>query len=328
MHLQNTHNTMESNAAMDATSPASRDVRQFHDLITCRLCRGYMIDPTTVDYCYHTYCRSCILKHLLRAVYCPECKASGGKEINELNLKSDDTLRSLIYKLVPGLYQRECKELADFKEQHDLVDEQTTDEPEFFTTTELISLSLEYHPAMLHQCGPGEVPPTIYLQCAAGLPVELLKRFLCSKYNIETDNGLVEVEVTYKDEVLPTNFTLMDVAYCYNWSRESPMAFCYRILLYDNEQTKNDENNLSRINQDIEPEHSVRRSKSAKSVTFAEDLESEIDSGSPRSKVRCKTPPKVSPSSKNKRLTSSKREAEPESPVSNFKSLRSNDMRY
>jgi len=39
---------------------------------------------------------------------------------------------------VPGLYQRECKELADFKEQHDLVDEQTTDEPEFFTTTELI----------------------------------------------------------------------------------------------------------------------------------------------------------------------------------------------
>nr|AEZ05901.1 suppressor 2 of zeste s95 [Drosophila melanogaster] len=54
MHLQNTHNTMESNAAMDATSPASRDVRQFHDLITCRLCRGYMIDPTTVDYCYHT----------------------------------------------------------------------------------------------------------------------------------------------------------------------------------------------------------------------------------------------------------------------------------
>lgn len=84
-----------------------------------------------------------------------------------------------------------------------------------------ISLSLEYHPAMLHQCGPGEVPPTIYLQCAAGLPVELLKRFLCSKYNIETDNGLVEVEVTYKDEVLPTNFTLMDVAYCYNWSRVS-----------------------------------------------------------------------------------------------------------
>jgi len=74
---------------------------------------------------------------------------------------------------------------------------------------------------MLHQCGPGEVPPTIYLQCAAGLRVELLKRFLCSKYNIEPENKLVEVEVTYEDEVLPSNFTLMDVGYCYNWSRVS-----------------------------------------------------------------------------------------------------------
>ncbi|KAH8365341.1 hypothetical protein KR084_011216 [Drosophila pseudotakahashii] len=315
---------------MESTSPASRDVRQFHYLITCRLCRGYMIDPTTVDICYHTYCRSCILKHLLRTVYCPDCKASGGKEISELNLKSDDTLRSLIYKLVPGLYQRECKELADFEKQHeDLVDEQTTHEQEFFTTTELVSLSLEYHPTMLHQCGPGEVPPTIYLQCAAGLRVELLKRFLCSKYNIEAENKMVEVEVTYEDEVLPSNFTLMDVGYCYNWSRQSPMAFCYRILLYENEGAKNDENNLSRINQDIEPEHSVaRRSKSAKSVTFAEDLESEMDSGSPPSKARSKTSPKVSPSSKGKRVAMSKREPEPESPVSTFKSLRSNDMRY
>jgi len=106
------------------------------------------------------------------------------------------------------------------------------------------------------------------------------------------------------------------------------MAFCYRILLYENERAKNDENNLSRINQDIEPEHSVRRSKSAKSVTFAEDLESEMDSVSPRSKARSKTSPKVSPTSKNKRVAMSKREPEPESPVSTFKSLRSNDMRY
>jgi len=41
----------------------------------------------------------------------------------------------------------------------------------------------------------------------------LLKRFLCSKYNIEPENKLVEVEVTYEDEVLPSNFTLMDVGY-------------------------------------------------------------------------------------------------------------------
>ncbi|XP_032306572.1 protein suppressor 2 of zeste [Drosophila ananassae] len=311
-----------------------RDVRQFHDLITCGLCRGYMVDPTTVDDCYHTYCRSCILKHLLRMPYCPDCKMSrGAKEISEItesNLRSDDVLRTLIYKMVPGLYQRECQALADFEEQHkDLVDEKSPLHQEFFTATELVSLSLEYHPAMLQQCGAGEVPPTIYLQCAAGLRVELLKRFLCSKYNIEADNKLVEVEVTYEDEVLPSHFTLMDVGYCYKWSRQSPMAFCYRILLYESERAKNDENNLSRINQDIEPGQTVsRRPKAAKSVSFAEDLESDMDTiSSPRSKPRSnKSSPKVSPQSKAaKRLA--KKEAEPE-PVSTFKSLRSNDMRY
>ncbi|KAH8252741.1 hypothetical protein KR032_001588 [Drosophila birchii] len=347
MHLQTTHKMMDKKeqqkTIMDKASLASRDIRQFHDLITCGICRGYMIDPTTVDTCYHTYCRSCILKHLLRMVYCPDCKASGGKEISETNLRSDDTLRSLIFKLVPGLYQRECKELEEFEKQHeDLVDEnQAPREQEFFTATELVSLSLEYHPAMLAQCGPGEVPPIIYLQCPAGLRVELLKRFLCSKYNIEADNKLVEVEVTYEDEVLPSHFTLMDVGYCYNWSRQSPMAFCYRILLHESERTKNDENNLSRINQDIEPEQSEHtvarsRSKSAKSVTFAEDLESEMES--PRSKTgpRSKSSPKVSPPTKNKRLAGTstttsmaKRELELEAAsVSSFKSLRSNDMRY
>ncbi|KAH8331626.1 hypothetical protein KR074_008356, partial [Drosophila pseudoananassae] len=314
------------------TEPASRmrDVRQFHDLITCGICRGYMVDPTTVDDCYHTYCRSCILKHLLRKPYCPECKQSRGKEISEItefNLRSDNVLRTLIYKMVPGLYQRECQALADFEEQHkDLVDEKSPLHQEFFTATELVSLSLEYHPAMLQQCGAGEVPPIIYLQCAAALRVEQLKRFLCSKYNIEADNKLVEVEVTYEDEVLPSHFTLMDVGYCYKYSRQSPMAFCYRILLYESERAKNDENNLSRINQDIEPGQTVRRPKAAKSVSFAEDLEYEMDSVSPRSKARSnKSSPKVSPQSKGKRLA--KKEADPE-PVSTFKSLRSNDMRY
>ncbi|KAH8277555.1 hypothetical protein KR018_000610, partial [Drosophila ironensis] len=323
MPLQTTHktqNTMEPGSAM-------RDVRQFHDLITCGICHGYMVDPTTVDDCYHTYCRSCILKQLLRMPYCPECKLSRGKEISEIteiNLRSDDILRALIYKLVPGLYHRECREVALFEEQHkDLVDEKP--KQEFFTATELVSLSLEYNPAMLHQCGPDEVPPIIYLQCAAGLSVELLKRFLRSKNSIEADNKLVEVEVTYEDEVLPDRFTLMDVGYCYSWSRQSPMAFCYRILLYESERAKNEENNLSRINQDIEPEQTVRRPKAAKSVTFAEDLESEMDTVSPRGKARTKTSPKTSPPAKGKRQA--KKEADPE-PVSTFKSLRSNDMRF
>ncbi|XP_032292011.1 protein suppressor 2 of zeste [Drosophila virilis] len=314
-----------------------RELNQFNELLTCRICQGYMIEPTTVDACYHTYCRSCILKHLLRDVYCPQCKSSGGKHISEDNLRSDETLRALIYKLVPGLYQRECKRLAEFREQHqeldadeELLRPQLEQQQEFFTPGEPISLSLEYHPAMLKNCGSSEKPPICYLQCPADLRVVHLKRFLCSKYDIDAENKHVEVEVTYEDEVLPPSFTLMDVGYCYQWKRHAPMAFRYRILLHERETTKNDENNLSKVKQDIELSSAAATAtaKSGKSVTFAMDVDVAVDTQRlplhATSKARNKSAQKLA---KSKRLA--KREPDDAATApSNFKSLRSNDMRY
>ncbi|XP_068146868.1 protein suppressor 2 of zeste [Drosophila tropicalis] len=329
----------------------SCDVRQFHSLITCNICQGYMIDPTTVDYCYHTYCRSCILKHLLRDAYCPECKSTGGKQISEDNLRPDNTKRSLIYKLVPGLYQRECNQLAEFEEQQkelsneeeDDAEEDEKPQQEFFTVAEPISLSLEYHPAMLQQCGAGKGPAIIYLQCPAGLKVQHLKRFLSSKYDIDLENKQIDLEITYEDEVLPINFTLMDVGYCYKWNRLAPMAFHYRILLYDEMERINcQEKNLSKVKQDIELGQGheqasscvvggVGRWKTGKSVTFADDLELDIESQASQrsSKARGKVS-NVSKTTTMRRVaaTPAKREPEEPSPVSSFKSLRSNDMRY
>ncbi|ALC40794.1 Su-z-2 [Drosophila busckii] len=243
-----------------------QQLSEFNDLLTCRICQGYMIDPTTFDCCSHTFCRSCILKHLLRDVHCPQCKASGGsKHISEDNL----------------------------------------------------SLSLEYHPAMLKNCSAADKPQVYYLQCPAGLRVGHLRRFLCSKYDIDAESRQVEVEVTYEDEVLPQNFTLMDVGYCYKWERHAPMAFRYRILLFDGEEEqriKNDENNLSKINKD----NAIVPHKVSKSVTFADDVV----------ELPSKTRGKLSKSSKRATGGGGKREDNNGYTLSNFKSLRSNDMRY
>lgn len=66
-----------------------------------------------------------------------------------------------------------------------------------------------------------QTPPIRYLQCPAGVTVHHLKRFLCSKFNINPNNELVELEIIYEEEVLPEDFNLMDVGYCYNWKRVS-----------------------------------------------------------------------------------------------------------
>ena len=48
-------------------------LRDLNEMITCKICSGYLIDATTVTECLHTFCKSCIVKHLEDSNVCPEC---------------------------------------------------------------------------------------------------------------------------------------------------------------------------------------------------------------------------------------------------------------
>ena len=51
-------------------------LNEIHPYITCFLCRGYLIEATTIVECLHTFCHSCLMKHLSReaSLSCPQCK--------------------------------------------------------------------------------------------------------------------------------------------------------------------------------------------------------------------------------------------------------------
>lgn len=182
--------------------------------------------------------------------YCPQCMLNVGngggiKAISMTNLKSDNILRSVIYKLVPGLYQKERERLQQFakhnkNEANCTASSSTNDETslselqaiedenlDFFSPTEPISLSLEFHPVLAEQCPEGLVPAIRYLQCPASVKVQHLKRFLCSKFSIDPDNRRVGIDIIYENEILPSDFTLMDVGYCYQWQRVSVLLLCF-----------------------------------------------------------------------------------------------------
>lgn len=89
----------------------------------------------------------------------------------------------------------------------------------------LNSLSLEYHPALLKNCANSLIPPIRYLQCPAGLKIHHLKRFLCSKFDIDIESNKATVEIMYEDEILRNEFSLMDVGYCYKWKKVSEYIF-------------------------------------------------------------------------------------------------------
>ncbi|KAM4607777.1 polycomb group RING finger protein 5-B-like [Polymixia lowei] len=89
-------------------------VRDFNHFITCYLCRGYLIKPTTVTECLHTFCKSCIVQHFEESNDCPKC----GIQVHETNplemLRLDNTLEEIIFKLVPGLREKEEQQEVEF----------------------------------------------------------------------------------------------------------------------------------------------------------------------------------------------------------------------
>ncbi|XP_077257469.1 uncharacterized protein LOC143894737 isoform X1 [Temnothorax americanus] len=226
--------------------------------LMCLLCRGYLIDATTVVECLHSFCRSCILKYLSTAAHCPSCKHAINKA--KPNIKADKTLQEIVYKLVPGLYHKEMLKRREFYKKHPEHANSATPEQRgedvsgrlIFNPEDQVSLSLEYLP-------PGADPLTIlstsdmdtnnsnnansnndnngncngnidsrrYLKCPALVSVGHLKKFIAMKYSVDVTR--YTIEICHRRATLPENWTLMDVAYIYAWKRIAPMRFFYRV---------------------------------------------------------------------------------------------------
>ncbi|XP_046421665.1 polycomb group protein Psc-like [Neodiprion fabricii] len=86
-------------------------VKDLHDHIVCPLCRGYLIDATTLVECLHSFCRGCIVRRLgSGARACPVCGA-----LTLPPLLPDLALQHLVYLAVPGLYRSELERRRHFR---------------------------------------------------------------------------------------------------------------------------------------------------------------------------------------------------------------------
>lgn len=90
-------------------------LRELNAFITCGICSGYLIDATTITECLHTFCRSCIVKHLQEENICPTCKIVIHHSYPMNYISSDRTMQEIVYKLVPGLQDRELQRQKEFE---------------------------------------------------------------------------------------------------------------------------------------------------------------------------------------------------------------------
>ena len=104
-----------------------------------------------------------------------------------------------------------------------------------FSSDETICLSLEYYSGNIEELKQEEKEEVRedagkstkrFLRCPAAVTVGLLKRLIRGKYGLDSDHS---VDVLYGDSVLCDEYSLVDLAYIYNWRRKGPMKLGYRI---------------------------------------------------------------------------------------------------
>uniref|UniRef100_A0A146LLX1 Polycomb complex protein BMI-1 n=1 Tax=Lygus hesperus TaxID=30085 RepID=A0A146LLX1_LYGHE len=221
-------------------------VREVNPHLICVLCRGYFIEATTITECLHSFCRSCLVKYLETSKFCPICDVQLHKNNPLLSVRCDPTLQQLVYKLIPGLYANEMARRRKYYSElgGPSSDPEASEYPvgdAYFAPEDSISLSLEFTNATPgnkedESCGSDIEDSPVdkqgvlhrrYLQCPAAVTMSHLQKFLRMKYGFSHE---VKVDIIYDGEVLTDEFSLMDVAYTFNWKRTAPMRFKFCLL--------------------------------------------------------------------------------------------------
>ncbi|XP_072293280.1 polycomb group RING finger protein 5-A-like [Eucyclogobius newberryi] len=242
---------------MSAAAARKHPVRDFNHFITCYLCRGYLIKPTTVTECLHTFCKSCIVQHFEESNDCPEC----GIQVHETNplemLRLDNTLEEIIFKLVPGLREKEEQREVEFwkRNQHlengkvdsakhqkgfeggadpggGREDEGAEEEErqDYHRSDPQIAICLD----CLHNTGQSQADTSVtdlmkrFIRCSSRVTVGTIKKFLSLKLKLPSS---YELDVLCNGEIMGRDHTL-EFIYMTRWRLHGentyPMVLEYR----------------------------------------------------------------------------------------------------
>lgn len=231
------------------SSPTSTKI-QLTDLnphLLCVLCGGYLVDATTIIECLHSFCRTCIHRYLESSKYCPICDVQVHKTKPLINCRTDNTLQTLVYKLVPGLFKEEMKRRREFYAANpeagppatsvgssprdkpgESENKDSSPPPKPQPEKEKMSVCLQHSDRPPIPKSKRPFPPATggrcdvrYLLCPPDISVSHLKKFLRLKFDL---GDIYKIDFYYNgDMCLKDKITLEDVAVIYAWKKDAPL---------------------------------------------------------------------------------------------------------
>lgn len=208
-------------------------LKSLNSHITCKICRGYLIDATTVTECLHTFCKSCLVKHLEENNTCPTCSIIIHQSHPLQYISHDRTMQDIVYKLVPNLQKNEERSERRFYKSRglpcprDLVlqnhtDDHAADDRSMDSHAEVDYHRLDEQVSVCLEC----VSPHFknlkrrFIRCSAQATILHLKKFVAKKALDEIEK-YKEVDILCNDELLGKDHTLKFV-YVTRWRFQNP----------------------------------------------------------------------------------------------------------
>nr|CAD7404985.1 unnamed protein product [Timema poppensis]CAD7571858.1 unnamed protein product [Timema californicum] len=206
--------------------------------IICTICQGYLIDATTVTECLHTFCKSCLVKHLEENNTCPTCQQVIHQSHPLNYISFDRTMQDIVYKLVPELQDNEMKREREFYRKRNLpcpkdVPPNAGDaeeekpamdahaESDYHRQDEQVNVCLECISTSLKSLR------RRFIRCSAQATITHLKKFIAMKV-LNGTKLFRDIDILCNDELLGKDHTLKFV-FVTRWrSRESPLRLQYR----------------------------------------------------------------------------------------------------
>ncbi|XP_060530611.1 polycomb group RING finger protein 3 [Cylas formicarius] len=205
-------------------------LRSLNSHITCKICRGYLIDATTVTECLHTFCKSCLVKHLEENNTCPTCNIVIHQSHPLQYISFDRTMQDIVYKLVPDLQKNEINREREFYNVRGLPNPKdiplpNTDingdheadphaESDYHRQDEQVNVCLECISSSL------KTLKRRFIRCSAQATILHFKKFIAMKVL----NGMEkyrDIDILCNDELLGKDHTLKFV-YVTRWRFQNP----------------------------------------------------------------------------------------------------------
>lgn len=212
--------------------------------ITCILCKGYLVEATTITECLHTFCKTCIVKYLEEHTKCPQCDQLIHQSHPLNYISHDRTMQDIVYKLVPNLYQNEKDRELEFYRLRGLTlptslsgsetpppfshnnnidkDESTENSnnaDDCHRTDEQVNVCLE--------CCSTQQLKRRFIRCSSQATITHLKKYIALKLYHDTQR-YTDVEILCNEEPLGKDHTLKFITVTRWRAKNRPLALTYR----------------------------------------------------------------------------------------------------